>query len=272
MTEKPLPAGTPPLPQQGADLGAGVRPRGARFWVVTAATLVVVAITASLGQWQLGRADQKNALAEQREAREALPALSGQELLAADLGAEAAAALHDRSATLRGRWKPEATVFLENRTMTGRVGFLVVTPLILDGTDAAILVQRGWVPRQFEDRTALPDVPTPEQPVEVAGRLAPPPSKLYEFEGAAVGRIRQNIDLETAAREWSLTLLPLTLQQGAPQGSPDANPDGLLRDWPSVGHDVHKHYGYALQWFGLCALFIILYVWFQFIAPGRRQR
>lgn len=272
MTEKPLPAGTTPLPDQGAGPGAGGRPRGARFWVMTAATLVAVAITASLGQWQLGRADQKNALAAQRQAREALPALSQQALLTATLGTEGAAALHDRSAALRGRWKPEATVFLENRTMAGRVGFLVVTPLILDDSDAAILVQRGWVPRQFEDRTALPDVPTPEYPVEVAGRLAPPPSKLYEFEGATVGRIRQNIDLETAAQEWSLPLLPLTLQQGALQGAPDTQSDNLLRDWPQVGHDVHKHYGYALQWFGLCALFIILYVWFQFIAPGRRQR
>lgn len=272
MTEKPLPAGTPPLPQRGAGPGAGARPSGARFWVVTAATLVAVAITASLGQWQLGRADQKNALAAQREARETLPVLNQQEFLTAELSKTGAAALHDRSATLRGRWKPEATVFLDNRNMAGRVGFLVVTPLILDGTDAAILVQRGWVPRQFEDRTALPDVPTPEYPVEVAGRLAPPPSKLYEFEGAAVGRIRQNIDLGTAAQEWSLPLLPLTLQQGAPKGAPDAHPDNLLRDWPQVGHDVHKHYGYALQWFGLCALFIILYVWFQFIAPGRRQR
>ena len=45
----------------------------------------------------------------------------------------------------------------------GRQGFIVVTPLQLEGSAAAtILVQRGWVPRNFQDRTALPPVDTPE--------------------------------------------------------------------------------------------------------------
>ena len=47
-------------------------------------------------------------------------------------------------------------------------------------------------------------------------------------------------------------------QEGAPS-------EGLLRDWPSVGSGVHKHYGYAFQWFGLCGLVALLYVWFQFV-------
>ena len=34
--------------------------------------------------------------------------------------------------------------------------------------------------------------------------------------------------------------------------------------------DVHKHYGYAFQWFALCALIVGLYVWFQLIRPRRR--
>lgn len=50
----------------------------------------------------------------------------------------------------------------------------------------------------------------------------------------------------------------LVVQTGAPS-------EGLLRDWPSVGSGVHKHYGYAFQWFGLCGLMALLYVWFQFV-------
>ncbi|MEK9803755.1 MAG: SURF1 family protein, partial [Curvibacter sp.] len=47
--------------------------------------------------------------------------------------------------------------------------------------------------------------------------------------------------------------------------------DGLLRDWPQINTGVDKHYGYAFQWFGLCALMAILYVWFQ-IVPRLRAR
>jgi surfeit locus 1 family protein len=45
----------------------------------------------------------------------------------------------------------------------------------------------------------------------------------------------------------------------------------LLRQWPTSFPDVHKHYGYAFQWFGLTALVVVLYVWFQIIAPRRRR-
>jgi surfeit locus 1 family protein len=36
--------------------------------------------------------------------------------------------------------------------------------------------------------------------------------------------------------------------------------------------DVAKHHGYAFQWFALCALIGLLYVWFQLIAPLRARR
>jgi len=47
--------------------------------------------------------------------------------------------------------------------------------------------------------------------------------------------------------------------------------DGLQRDWPRITADVHKHHGYAFQWFGLCTLAGVLYVWFQFISPRRKR-
>ncbi|GAB3190491.1 SURF1 family protein [Hydrogenophaga aquatica] len=229
-----------------------------------------MALTASLGFWQLGRAAQKEALQAQRDAREGLPALGWSELRDAASAPGAAAALadlHDRSVLLQGRWVPEATVFLDNRTMNGRAGFYVVTPLRPVGEGAAILVQRGWVARRFDDRLALPAIDTPDGVVELTGRLAPPPSKYYQFEGAPEGAIRQNIELDAFSAEWRVPLLPASIQQTAPQGAAD----GMLRDWPRVGLDVHKHYGYAFQWFGLCALIAFLYVWFQFIAPRRRS-
>jgi surfeit locus 1 family protein len=43
--------------------------------------------------------------------------------------------------------------------------------------------------------------------------------------------------------------------------------DGLLRNWPQPAVDVGKHYGYAAQWFGFCAIIGGLYAWFQLIRP-----
>jgi surfeit locus 1 family protein len=232
---------------------------------VLLATVLGVALTAGLGTWQLNRAAQKIAIQSALEARALLPVLA-----AADLArdADAAALQHYRPARLRGQWVAEHTVFLENRQMNARVGFYVVTPLQLEGRHEAVLVQRGWVVRNLNDRSLLPQIATKAGPVEVEGLIAPPPARLYEFSAVATGAIRQNLDLAAFATETGLRLAPLSLQQQDPAGT--AN-DGLLRQWPRPTADVQKHYGYAFQWFAMSALMAGLYVWFQLLRPRRKR-
>lgn len=231
------------------------------LWVLVAA-LITAAATARLGVWQLDRAAQKTALQSAIEQRRTLPMLAAHELARDALSAPAQ---HHRSIRLRGRWLPQHTVYLDNRQMQGRPGFFVLTPLALP-EGAALMVQRGWIPRDPRDRTLVLAPPLPEGEVIVEGRIAPPPSRLYEFETAASGPLRQNLDLESFASEIRLPLRPLSLLQAVPA---EAQADGLQRDWPLPGADVHKHYGYAFQWFALSVLTLVLYVWFHIIRPRR---
>ena len=234
-----------------------------RFWLITLSALAAVALTASLGRWQLSRAAQKEALQARIDAGASLPRLTGQTLAArTDLMSQ----LHRRVA-LRGRWLTQHTVFLDNRQMNDKPGFYVVTPMQLDGSDAVVLVQRGWAARNFMDRSIVPKIETPAESVEIEGRIAAPPARLFDFGGPQAGLIRQNIDLAQFAGELGRPLLPVTVQQTG------TATQGLLRDWPRVASGVETNYGYAFQWFALSALITILYVWFQivrrFIIPRR---
>lgn len=230
--------------------------------VIALAALAAVLLTARLGAWQLGRAAEKNALQAAIDSQARLPVLG-----ALPVPADALAALRHRRVELVGRWSAAHTVYLDNRQMFGRPGFYVVTPLLLpDGR--ALLVQRGWQPRDLRERTQLRELPTPDGDARVTGRIAPPPARLFEFDGAEAGRIRQNLNLGAFARETGLRLLPLSVLQTAPP----ADDDGLQRAWPLPDSGVAKHYGYAFQWFGLSALVVFLYVWFQFIQPRRQRR
>jgi surfeit locus 1 family protein len=233
--------------------------------VVLLAALVAAAGTARLGWWQLDRAEQKLQLQAQLDERRALPPLSGGTLpqTAADVPAA-----QDRAAVLQGRWLAEHTVYLDNRQLEGRPGFYPVTPLQLaDGS--AVLVQRGWLPRNLQDRTRIAAFTTPPGEVQIQGRIAPRVPRLYEFDAAASGPIRQNLDLDVFARETRLVLRPWVLIQDDSAG---LVPDGLLRRWPAPATGVAKHHGYAFQWFALSALVIGLYVWFQLIRPRRQQQ
>jgi surfeit locus 1 family protein len=235
----------------------------ARQWVLLAATVAGVALTARLGLWQLDRAAQKAALQQALTERRALPPLPMAELATAAADADRQ---HHRRIELQGRWLDAHTVYLDNRQMLGRPGFFVVTPLALvDGS--AVLVQRGWLPRDPADRTRVQAPALPQDAASVAGRIAPAPSRLYEFDPSGTGRIRQNLDIEAFSRETRLALRPVSVVQE--DGQPPLG-DGLLRDWPQPAANLAKHHGYAAQWFALAALILGLYVWFQLISPRRR--
>lgn len=242
---------TPPASQRGR-----LRPR-LRFWLLTLAALLGLTATLSLGRWQLSRAAQKEALQAAIEAQRAKPPLDQRAVLSA---ADATALVH-RPVRLQGRWLAQHTVYLDNRQMHGQPGFFVVTPLQLAGSERSVLVQRGWARRNFVDRAALPSAPLPEGEVTVEGRMAPPPPKLYAFDAAESGPIRQNLDLAAFAGETRLALLPVSVLQTGAGG------EGLLRDWPDADLGTAKHYGYAFQWFGLSSLIAVLYLWFQMVRP-----
>lgn len=234
--------------------------------MITVATLFGVLLTLSLGRWQLSRAAEKEALEASIEAQGQLPALQAQDLL----GATDPSSLTHRAVRLRGLWIGERTVYLDNRQMRGQPGFFVLTPLALEHSKAVVLVQRGWIQRNFVDRQALQPVLTPPGIVEIMGRVVPSPSRLYAFAGEDKGPIRQNLDLRAFTAETGLPLWSESVQQTGDDGT------GLLREWPAPNTGVEKHYGYAFQWFGLSALLTGLYVWFQLVrrrsAAGRSAR
>ena len=234
------------------------------FWIILCGALVTSSLTLSLGFWQLRRAALKEDLQSQMTQRQAQAALHNMDLKTADSLVQ----WHHRPVELTGQWVQGSTIYLDNRQMGGRVGFYVVSPLKLEGDGRLMLIQRGWMPRDFMDRTHVPDVPTPNGVVTVSGRLAAAPSKVYELGKAEPGRIRQNLDVDALAQEWSVNLIHASVvQTHQADGAPD---DGLLRQWPQVASDVSKHHGYAFQWFGLSALIMCLYVWFQIISPRRK--
>lgn len=236
----------------------------ARRTMVLLATLATAALTTRLGVWQLDRAAQKTAIQHARTERIRQPVLDAAGL-ARDVS-QAPGQVH-RRVQLQGRWDASGTVALDNRTMQGRSGFLVVTPLVLDD-GRTVVVQRGWLPRDPADRTRLASYRTPTDAVNVQGRIALEPSRLYELGPSGEGPIRQNLDLAVYAQSLRRPLAPVVVIQDEPDPPLE---DGLLRRWADPVSDVHKHHGYAFQWFGLSTLVVTLYVWFQLIKPRRRR-
>ncbi|MFZ2738664.1 MAG: SURF1 family protein [Burkholderiaceae bacterium] len=227
-----------------------------RFCVLTLLAGLAIGLTTALGYWQLSRADEKLALAAAQQQLGQLPALSNAALQG--MSDPAQQAMH-RTIVLRGQWIADSTVFLDNRQMQGKPGFYVITPLQPEGGGPAVLVQRGWVQRNFVDRSRVPSIATPTGMIEVVGRISALPSKLYDMGQPGAGLIRQNLDFAQFSDETRLSLMRISIQQSG------GSEVGLLRDWPKSGLGFEKNQGYALQWFGISALIAVLYFWFQIV-------
>jgi surfeit locus 1 family protein len=203
--------------------GYSFRPRG---WALALAGAACAA-GILLGQWQAGRAEEKRA-AEARMER----------------------------ASLRGRFVPEHTIFLDNKLRRGRAGYEVLTPLRL--ADAKhVLVNRGWV-AAGPTRESLPEVRTPRGEVALEGIVRERVPHVLQAGPERGGRVRQNLDLQQFAAETGLPFLPFVLEQYSPAD------DGLLREWPRAGAGAEKNEMYALQWYSLAALAVALVVALSF--------
>ena len=120
-----------------------------KFWLITVAAVLATLATLSLGQWQLNRAAEKRAIQEQRDQQGERSALDNAAFMALSTPLEE---LH-RPVQLKGHWLADQTVFLDNRQMNAKPGLYVITPLKIEGSSAVVVVQRGWIARNFEDRT-----------------------------------------------------------------------------------------------------------------------
>ena len=220
--------------------------------VPTLAAVATIALTLSLGRWQLARAAEKTGLQAQYEQRAAQPALR---LSGAESNPEA---LHYRSVEAEGIYVPEQQILLDNKFFKDQVGYQVVTPLRLGSGSRCVLVNRGWLARGA-DYAVPPKVRTPAGRVRVEGIAVVPSQKFLELSPATVsGSVWQNLVLSRYRERTGVDVMPVVLLQRNEAG------DGLVRSWERPDTGIEKHLGYAFQWFALAAAVSITYLALNF--------
>jgi cytochrome oxidase assembly protein ShyY1 len=160
----------------------------------------------------------------------------------------------------RGQYIPQAAIWLDNRprpippagSNNSQSGFYLLMPLQLEGRDDILWINRGWAPRNSQNRESLPPVKTPTKVVTIEGIVFAHPGKVFALgEGQAVidtskPRIEQNFDLRAEGKLRAWVQSPFILRE-----IDTGNDDGLLREWAPLTTGVDRHYAYAFQWFAL---------------------
>ena len=226
--------------------------------------LAVVILGASLGSWQLRRAEEKASLQQARDRAGAAPALklgapaSGDATPAAALPAPAS--IDGQLVQATGSFVAERSIFLDNRTHESVAGFHVLTPLKLAGRDAYVMVLRGWIAGDPYERSRLPALTTPTGPVDVTGvavaDLQQPMMLGKEPVPGPQDRLWQHFEYRKFAEWAGFELYPVIVRQTVEP----AYRDGLARDWNEPGVSVDRHRAYAFQWFAMTAAAILTWI------------
>lgn len=214
----------------------------------TLAAVAAVLVTALLGNWQLNRAAEKARLQQRIDhAAERAPWHIG------PAPVEARDVDYFR-VEASGEFDSNGTLYVDNRVHRGVPGYEVITPLRLGISTRYVLVKRGWV-QAGPSRTRLPEIVTPPGVVTVTGVALPGNPRVFELSTQVqAGRLWENVTVDRYHQAYALDLQPIIIQQDNELG------DGLVREWRRPDTGIDRHRGYALQWFSMCAVIIVIYV------------
>lgn len=222
-----------------------------RWWWVTLVVLALMAVLARLGSWQLDR------LAQRREANAQL--LAAIESAPIDLNArytefsqlvpdDVDSDLANRDVVVSGSYDYTAQRVLKLQSWQGQAGVHLITPFVIEGTNVAVLVDRGWIPdRELEAGNAFADS-TGTQAIQ--GYIAltetisrrTPDTIVPVSPGAELFRV----DVAALREEMPFELLPFYVKLEPPEGAQPRLPFASAKE---VDLSEGPHLGYAMQWF-----------------------
>ncbi len=237
--------------------------------IPTLLTIFLVPILASLGLWQLDRADQKREIDNGVMQAQAMEALDLNTFIDNDNMKEANFSKEFyRSASLSGRYDTDHQYLLDNRTYKGQAGYHVLTPFLLDNTSQSIIINRGWI-KYKGTRENIPDITITKNTINIKGvmkkqgraivlnsvddtdKLKTNYPKL--IQSIQLSKLAEDLAKSNTAKE-NMQLLPIIIELDK------ADKTGFIRDWQPYYGSIDKHNAYALQWFAFAGILLFLFI------------
>lgn len=216
-----------------------------------AAGVVVILVTGlfvNLGLWQLRRHQERRTTNLVTASRIEAPRAPLSDLITGagtDLDS-----LEWRRTTVTGVYLPDLEVLVRSAVRDGKAGFSVITPVEMESGDI-VLVDRGWVPLEFDD-PPVPAVP-PEGSVEIQGwvRLGQQRPAVGAEDPPPPNRVVSRVDPSWFAPLIGREPLDVWVQRSSDDGRlpiPIAMP---------ITNESGPHLAYAIQWFSFALISVV---------------
>ena len=218
-------------------------------WKASLTFFLLLLLVLSLGVWQIERGYNKKELENTFLERQSQPVkeIKYNAFLESDLY---------RNVVLEGKYL-ENIFFLDNRIHNGKPGLKVFSPFETTNNNL-VLVSRGWI--ELEDRSKLPLINTTKNVLKIQGVLRPESQdfvlKNEEMNSRNNPILLQTINLSELSNFLGKPLSPYILELS------ELSESAFVKTWQPINLSSFRHFGYAVQWFGLAVVLIVGYVFF----------
>ena len=218
-------------------------------WKASLTFFLLLLLVLSLGVWQIDRGYNKKELENTFLERQSQPVkeIKYNDFLESDLY---------RNIVLEGRYL-ENIFLLDNKIHNGKLGLKVFSPFETTN-NSLVLVSRGWV--ELENRSDLPIIKSSKNILKIQGVLRPE-SKDFVLENEEMNKknnpiLVQTINLVELSNFLGKPLSPYILELS------ELSESAFVKTWQPINLSSFRHFGYAVQWFGLAIVLIVGYVFF----------
>ena len=161
-----------------------------------------------------------------------------------------------RNIVLEGKYLDQIFL-LDNKIHNGKPELNVFSPFE-SINESLVLVSRGWI--AFEDRSNLPMIETERNALKIQGILRSE-SKDFILENDNMKKninpiLVQTINLDELSNYLGKPLSPYILELS------ELSKSAFVKTWQPINLSSFRHFGYAVQWFGLGLVLIIGYLFF----------
>ncbi len=220
-------------------------------WKAVLCVLFLLACLLRLGFWQLDRAEQKQQIQSDLDALRLAKPIPVESLRLDDENM-----LKGVKVKLDGSYVNDKSILVNNQFFQNRPGYEVITAFKLHSNNQIVLVSRGWISINYDNRqlpTIEPVIGTQQLVGEIhvssAGSFFLPqniespvswPLLLYNF------------DISNIQPLFEMPLLPFVVRL-----EPTSN-GVMTRHWRETRLNLENSTSYAIQWFGMALILIVI--------------
>jgi len=222
--------------------------------------LAFVVLMINLGFWQLNRAEEKEQI---------LTLLADDRITLVEQTAQIKNLPEYANVVLRGHYLNSPQLLLDNQVNAQQLGYHVFTPFVLDEMNLYIMVNRGWVAKDnFKEQPININSIENQQDISIAGKLNHSPQV-----GIQLGEIELNNEkTQQIITYFDRTKVSKFLHESLCSRLNCIVSDRILmlnqtqdhgfkRDWQPIIMPPSKHIGYAVQWFSMTFVLIIIFIY-----------